>query len=86
MVETRDENCANLIQTIDIQVSISSTFYAILNFAPIFLHQKITKPNVTREKLLNSPLYEILACKMLMKLTPSVASTKQYFKIKYVGS
>jgi len=27
-------------------------------FAPIFLHQKITKPNVTREKLLNLLFYE----------------------------
>jgi len=34
------------------------------------LTPKITKPNVIREKLLNSLLYEKRARKMLMKSTP----------------
>jgi len=38
--------------------------------APIFLRQKITKPNVTREKLLNLLSYKKSERKMLMKLTP----------------
>jgi hypothetical protein len=40
------------------------------NFFPIFWHQKIAKPIVIREKLLNALLYEKCVCKMLMKLTP----------------
>jgi len=42
-------------------------------FEQIFLRQKISKPNVTREtreKLLNLLLYKKCAHKMLMKLTP----------------
>jgi hypothetical protein len=39
-------------------------------FWPIFWRQKIAKLNVIREKLLNLLLYEKLAHKMLMKLTP----------------
>jgi len=38
-------------------------------FVPIFLSQKITKPNVTLEKLLNLLLHEKCARKMLMELT-----------------
>jgi len=38
-------------------------------FVPIFLRQKITKPKVTREKLLNLLLYKKRESKMLMKLT-----------------
>jgi len=38
-------------------------------FALIFLHQNITKPNVTREKLLNLVSYKKRPRKMLMKLT-----------------
>jgi len=45
--------------------SISSTFRFLYEiFGP-----KITKPNVTREKLLNSLSYKKRARKMLMKLT-----------------
>jgi hypothetical protein len=40
-----------------------------VHFAPIFWCQKITKMNVTREKLLNLLLYKKLEHKMLMKLT-----------------
>jgi len=39
------------------QVSISSTFYVPI-FCQYFCVKKITKPNVTREKLLNSLLYK----------------------------
>jgi len=39
-------------------------------FSPTFLGQKIAKPNVIREKLLNLLLYKNRAYKMLMKLTP----------------
>ncbi len=39
-------------------------------FLLIFWRQKITKPNITREKLLNSLLYEKRARIMSMKLTP----------------
>jgi len=39
-------------------------------FLPIFLRQKIAKPNIIREKLLNLLLYKKCAHKMLMKLTP----------------
>ena len=56
----------NMLKKTLIQVSISSTFYARL------LRQKITKPNITREMLLNSLLYEKCAGKMMMKLTPDV--------------
>jgi len=41
---------------------------SLAHFAPIFLRQKITKPNITREKLLNLLLYEKHERKMLMKL------------------
>jgi len=37
---------------------------------------KISKPNVTREKLLNLLSYEKRACKMLMKLTPGFQVTR----------
>ncbi len=49
-------------------------FFNILHklFWPIFLCQKITKLNVTIEKLLNSLLYEKCEHKMLMKYTPGV--------------
>jgi len=39
-------------------------------FLPIFWRQKIEKPNVIREKLLNSLSYEKRSHKILMKLTP----------------
>jgi hypothetical protein len=39
------------------------------------LAPKITKPNVTREKLLNFLAYEKCVHKMLMKLTPAVNFT-----------
>jgi len=42
------------------------------HFAPIFCGQKLTKPNVTREKLLNLLLYEKRSSKMLMKSTPEM--------------
>jgi len=43
-------------------------------FVPIFLHQKITKPNqtVTREKLRKKRLHKKVQSKMLMKLTSGV--------------
>jgi len=41
-------------------------------FSPIFWRQKIAKPNIIREKLLNSPSYEKRASKMLMKFTPEL--------------
>jgi len=44
------------------------------HFTPIFLYEilapKITKPNVIREKLLNSLSYKKLELKILMNLTP----------------
>jgi len=43
-----------------------------VHFAQIFWCQKITKPNMSREKLLNLLLYEKHAHKMLMKLTPGL--------------
>jgi len=39
-------------------------------FLPIFWSQKIAKPNIIREKLLNSLLYKKRVRKMLLKLTP----------------
>ena len=39
---------------------------------PIFWRQKITKPNVIGEKLLNLLSYEKCLHKKLMKLTPGV--------------
>jgi len=39
------------------------------NFFANILALKIARPNIFREKLLNSLLYEKRACKMLMKLT-----------------
>jgi len=49
-------------------VSISSTFYASI-FCPKFWRQKFTKPNKSREKLLNLVSYKKQACKTLIKWT-----------------
>jgi hypothetical protein len=46
------------------------------HFAQIFWRQNVTRPNLTREKLLNSLSYEKCVCKMLRKLTPGVNPTK----------
>ncbi len=45
----------------------------LAHFPPIFWCQKITKQNVTREKLLNLHSYKKCGRKMLMQLTPGVA-------------
>jgi hypothetical protein len=53
-------NFASLFEGLEmkgLQESILSTFYA-QNFLPIFWRQKIAKPNVIREKLLNLLLYK----------------------------
>jgi len=52
--------------------SISSTNYTQL-FSLIFWCQKIAKPNIIREKLLNLLLYEKRARKILMKLTTDLS-------------
>jgi len=56
------------------EMSPGVNFINILHatFLPIFWRQKIAKPNVIREKLLNSLSYKKLVSKMLMKLTPEV--------------
>jgi len=53
------------------QVSEGVNFINILRapFGPIFVCPKITKPNVTREKLLNLLSHKKCMHKMLMKLT-----------------
>ncbi len=48
-------------------VNFINTLFA--HFPPIFWRQKIAKPNIIREKLLNSFSYKKRASKMLMKLT-----------------
>jgi len=50
-------------------------------FLPIFWRQKITKPNVTRKKLLNLLLYKNLSSKMLMKLTPVVDLINNFLQL-----
>ena len=61
--------CRIEITIIPTLVSVSSTFYAHI-FLYKILAPKITKPNVTREKLPKRLTYKKGVCKMLMKLTP----------------
>jgi len=63
------QNTQNLVCLNFINVLRTHFLYNIL--AP-----KITKPNITREKLLNLLTYEKCACKMLMKLTPDLPFTQ----------
>jgi hypothetical protein len=53
-------------------------------FLPIFWYQKISKPNITREKLLNLLLYEKRKLKMLMKLTPAQLPLVYIAKIQHI--
>ncbi len=50
-------------------------------FLPIFWHQKISKPNVIRETLLNSLSYKKRSQKMLMKLTPGTSTFSGYLSV-----
>jgi len=64
------ENASSIVQSNMLHLgSISSTFYMHV-FSYKILESKITKPNVTRKKLLNLLSYEKHARKMLMKSTP----------------
>jgi len=60
--------CAFNIDEIDGKCQFHQHFMRA--FCANILMSKITKPNVTREKLLNSISYEKLAHKKLIKLTP----------------
>jgi len=58
------------------------------HFALIFRCQKITKPNVAREKLLNLLSYKKMgAGKMLIKLTigRKILALQQFYQIKHKG-
>jgi len=56
---------------INLQVSISSTFYAHL-FCQYFFAKKLQSQNVTREKPRKALLYEKFEHKIMMKLTPGI--------------
>ncbi len=54
-------------------------------FFPTFWYQKISKPDITREKLLNLLLYEKRKLKMLMKLTPAQLPLVYIAKIEHIS-
>ncbi len=59
--------------------SISSNFLCTC-FLYKILAPKITKQNITREKLLNLLSYKKCTCKILMKLTPGLSRWLHVFR------